>query len=268
MFFQKPLSLFMHKPRKRFGQHFLHDQNIIHRMIDTLSPTSSDVIIEIGPGKGALTFSLLMQHPNLIAIEIDRDLVERLMRMTKSYSNFTLIQSDVLNFDFSTLPPNQKIIGNLPYNISTPLLFHLLEYKNSIRELIFMLQKEVVERMCAEVNTPDYGRLSIMLQRDFEIESLFDVPNTAFDPPPQVESAVVRLMPKSATKLLDYTLFSDIVREAFQYRRKTLRHALGRFFSEADLEKNGISSKSRPAELTLHDFEKLANYLVTEQRHV
>ena len=258
----------MHKPRKRFGQHFLHDENIIHRMIDSLSPKPSDVIIEIGPGKGALTFPLLMQHPNLIAIEIDRDLVERLTRMTKSYTQFNVIQSDVLNFDFSSLPPHQKIIGNLPYNISTPLLFHLLHYKDFIKEMMFMLQKEVVDRMCADVNTPDYGRLSIMLQRDFETECLFDVPNTAFEPPPKVESAVIRLMPKSAAKLLDYTLFSDIVREAFQYRRKTLRHALGRYFTEADLEKNGISSKSRPAELTLHDFEKLANYLATEQRHV
>ncbi len=258
----------MHRPRKRFGQHFLHDQNIIHGIIDALSPKTNDVIIEIGPGKGALTFPLLERHPNLIALEIDRDLIESLKRTIKHYPQFQIIQTDVLDFDFASLPAHQKIVGNLPYNISTPLLFHLLNYKNSIDEMIFMLQKEVVERMCAEINTPDYGRLSIMLQRDFDIEWLFDVPPSAFNPPPQVDSAVVRLMPKEATKLVDYTLFSDIVREAFQYRRKTLRHALGRYFTEADLEKNGISAKSRPGELSLHDFEKLANYLASERKHV
>lgn len=258
----------MHRPRKRFGQHFLKDENIIHQIIHALSPKSSDVIIEIGPGQGALTFPLLAQSQKMIAIEIDRDLVERFKKWTANNPTLTIIQADVLAVDFSSLPPHQKIVGNLPYNISTPLLFHLLKYKTVIDEMIFMLQKEVVDRLCAEVNTRDYGRLSIMLQRDFDIEWLFDVPPSAFHPAPEVDSAVVRLIPKVAKPLLDYALFSAIVREAFQYRRKTLRHALGRFFTEARLEKNGVSPKARPAELTLQQYEILADDLAREQNDV
>lgn len=258
----------MTKPRKRFGQHFLHDDAIIHHIIDAVTPRKGDVIVEIGPGKGALTFPLLSVHPNLIAIEIDRDLIASLKRSTAYYKEFQLIQADVLEFDFSSLPTNLKIIGNLPYNISTPLLFHLLPYKKNITEMVFMLQKEMVDRICAEPNTPDYGRLSVMLQHDFEVECLFDVPNTAFNPPPKVESAVVRLIPKEAAPILDYDIFGHIVREAFQYRRKTLRHALQKYFTEAMLENCGISPKCRPGELTLQAFEKLSNYLVSERKYV
>ncbi|HEV2613816.1 MAG TPA: 16S rRNA (adenine(1518)-N(6)/adenine(1519)-N(6))-dimethyltransferase RsmA [Gammaproteobacteria bacterium] len=258
----------MLRARKRFGQHFLHDENIIHQIIAAVSPRKQDTIVEIGPGKGALTFPLLALHPNLIALEIDRDLINSLKRSSSYYKEFELIQTDVLEFDFSSLPKGLKIIGNLPYNISTTLLFHLLNFKDHIFEMVFMLQKEMVDRICAEPNTPDYGRLSVMIQHDFDAECLFDVPNTAFMPPPQVESAVIRLIPKAAAPILDYAAFSDVVREAFQYRRKTLRHALGRYFTEPMLDHCGISSKSRPGELTLQDFEKLANYLVTERKYV
>jgi 16S rRNA (adenine1518-N6/adenine1519-N6)-dimethyltransferase len=159
--------------RKRFGQHFLTDEGIIHQIVDAVSPRKNDVIVEIGPGKGALTFPLLSIHPNLIAIEIDRDLIASLKRSTNYYKNFELIQADVLEFDFLSLPAGLKIIGNLPYNISTPLLFYLLNFKAHISEMVFMLQREMVDRICAEPNTPDYGRLSVMLQHDFDAELLF-----------------------------------------------------------------------------------------------
>jgi 16S rRNA (adenine1518-N6/adenine1519-N6)-dimethyltransferase len=258
----------MPKPRKRFGQNFLHDEGIIHQIVNAVSPHKKDVIIEIGPGKGALTYPLLALHSHLIAIEIDRDLINSLKRTATYYPDFQLIQADVLEFDFSSLPGNLKIVGNLPYNISTPLLFHLLKFKGQISEMIFMLQKEMVDRICAEPNTPDYGRLSVMLQHDFDAECLFEVPNAAFMPAPKVESAVVRLIPKVAAPILDYAVFSDIVREAFQYRRKTLRHALGKYFTETLLEKAGISSKARPGELTVQNFEALSNCLVTEHKYV
>lgn len=265
----------MFKARKRFGQHFLHDQNIIHQIIEAVTPRSHDNIVEIGPGKGALTFLLLGLLKNIdfkfSAIELDRDLFASLKRSTSQYKNFKLIQADALDFNFADLIENThkktgglKIVGNLPYNISTPLLFHLLEFKSCISEMVFMLQKEVVDRICAEPNTPDYGRLSVMLQHDFDVESLFDVPNTAFIPPPKVESAVVRLIPKDVTRQFDYKVFSDIVREAFQHRRKTLRHALSKFFTESQLEALGISSKRRAGELSVQDFEKLAR----EWKHV
>jgi len=258
----------MTKPRKRFGQHFLNDDGIIHQIIDAVSPRKKDTIVEIGPGKGALTFPLLSVHPALIAIEIDRDLINSLKRSTAYYKSFRLIQADVLDFDFLSLPPNLKIIGNLPYNISTPLLFYLLNFKSHISEMVFMLQKEMVDRICAEPNTADYGRLSVMLQHDFEAELLFDVPPTAFNPPPKVESAVIRLIPKVPAPILDYAIFSDIVREAFQYRRKTLRHALGKYFTESMLESCSISPKSRPGELSVQDFEKLSNFLASERKYV
>ena len=264
----------MLKPRKRFGQHFLIDPWIIQKIIESLSLQKNDTVIEIGPGRGALTFPLLELLEslkidcNVMAVEIDRDLVKYLTEKIKNNNlkNIAIVNQDILKTDFTVLYNINnnplKIIGNLPYNISTPVLFHLLHYKQNISELVFMLQKEVVSRICAQCNTPNYGRLSVMIQHYFEVEWLFDVPHTAFDPPPKVESAVLRLIPKPdskklSKKLFNEGLFSNIVREAFQYRRKTLRHGLQKYFTEQALLECGISPKCRPGELSVQDFEKL-----------
>jgi 16S rRNA (adenine1518-N6/adenine1519-N6)-dimethyltransferase len=252
----------MHTPRKRFGQNFLIDDGIIHAIVNAIHPQVGETVVEIGPGLGALTKPLLERVPHLHAIELDRDIVARLQK-TWAVDRLTVHSSDALKFDFSTLGSDLRIVGNLPYNISTPLLFHLIEFSAHIRDLHFMLQKEVVERMVAEPSTNDYGRLTIMLQRRFHLEWLLDVPPTAFNPPPKVNSAVVRLIPKTPAEIvpLNENLFARVVAAAFSQRRKTLRNSLREYFTADQLLAIDIDPGQRAEQLNLSQFAALARSL-------
>ena len=252
----------MHTPRKRFGQNFLIDDGIIHAIVNAIHPRTGDTLVEIGPGLGALTRPLLDRLPHLHAVELDRDIVARLQK-TWGADRLSVHGGDALKFDFSTLGHELRIVGNLPYNISTPLLFHLVEFAAHIRDLHFMLQKEVVERMVAEPSTNDYGRLTVMLQRRFHLEWLLDVPPTAFNPPPKVDSAVVRLIPKTPAEIIpvDEALFARIVLAAFSQRRKTLRNTLGNFLKADDYLALKIDAGLRAEALPVSDYEAIALYL-------
>lgn len=229
-----------HIARKRFGQHFLTDNSVIDRIVSEISPRAGQLMVEIGPGLAALTQPLVERLGRLTVIELDRDLVERL----RAHNQLNVIAADVLTVDFSQLRQDAgingdaskrlRVVGNLPYNISTPILFHLLDYATDIEDQHFMLQKEVVDRMVAEPCTHQYGRLSVMLQWRYEVESLFDVPPEAFDPPPKVVSAIVRMVPLAQPVQLDQALLSELVQVAFSQRRKLLRHTLGRWLQERD----------------------------------
>jgi 16S rRNA (adenine1518-N6/adenine1519-N6)-dimethyltransferase len=224
-----------HSSRKRFGQHFLHDGQIIQRIIATIAPKSEQYLVEIGPGKGALTIPLLEFGCQLAVIELDRDLIEWLKQKMASCKQLHIHNADALKFDFEQLVTNEqplRIIGNLPYNISTAILFHLLKYVSHIQDMTFMLQKEVVDRMVAVPNTSDYGRLSVMLQYHCQIDKLFDVNQSAFFPKPKVMSSFVQLIPHSAppVKVINQTHFSQVVAHAFSQRRKTLRNTLKKLF--------------------------------------
>jgi 16S rRNA (adenine1518-N6/adenine1519-N6)-dimethyltransferase len=239
------------RPRKRFGQHFLHDPGVLKRIVDAVAPSRDDVVVEIGPGEGALTRRLLERLRCLTAIEIDRDLAANL-----GGDGLTVVCADALEFDFSALPAGLRIVGNLPYNISTPLLFHLARQANRVRDMHFMLQKEVVDRMVARPSTPDYGRLSVMLQVRFVMQKLFDVGPGAFRPPPKVESAVVRLVPLPRPPDCDEVLLGEIVRKAFSARRKTLRNALP--LEARHYEALGIDPALRPENLSPADYVRIA----------
>jgi len=234
-----------HRPRKRFGQHFLHEQHVVERIVDAIHPEKNDFLVEIGPGEGVLTRKLLDKTPNLETIEIDRDLAARLREQ-----GVKVHEADALEFDFSVFPQGARIVGNLPYNISTPLLFHLARHAERVRDLHFMLQREVVDRMTAAPSTPEYGRLSVALQARFDIEKLFNVASGAFRPPPKVESAVVRLMPRKEILQID----EDLLRRAFSARRKTLKNAL----PGVDFVKLGIDPKLRPENLSPADYAKIS----------
>ncbi|MCC6211148.1 MAG: 16S rRNA (adenine(1518)-N(6)/adenine(1519)-N(6))-dimethyltransferase RsmA [Burkholderiales bacterium] len=243
------------KTRKRFGQHFLHDPGILRRIVEAIDPASGDAVVEIGPGEGALTRPLLERLNLLTAIEIDRDLAARLTGELPP-GKFSLICADALAVDFSSFPAGVRIVGNLPYNISTPLLFHLARYSERVRDMHFLLQREVVERMVARPSTPDYGRLSVMLQVRFAMRKLFVVAPGAFRPPPKVESAFVRLMPLAQKPACDDTVLERIVREAFSARRKTLRNALG--ISPRDFAELALDPKLRPENLSPGDYLRIA----------
>jgi 16S rRNA (adenine1518-N6/adenine1519-N6)-dimethyltransferase len=242
------------KTRKRFGQHFLHDPGVLKRIVEAIDPAPGDAVVEIGPGEGALTRPLLERLPHLTAIEIDRDLAARLAHEFAS-QRLSVVSADVLDFDFSALPSGLRIVGNLPYNISTPLLFHLAAFADRVRDMHFMLQREVVERMVAKPSTADYGRLSVMLQTRFEMRRLFNVAPGAFRPPPKVESAVVRLVPLREKMACDAAAFERIVRQAFSARRKTLRNALP--LESRDYEDLAIDPKLRPENLSPADYVRI-----------
>ncbi len=252
----------MHTPRRRFGQNFLVDDGIIHAIVDAIRPRPGETVVEIGPGLGALTRPLLERLPHLHAVELDRDIVAHL-RKTWPAERLAIHAGDALKFDFGALGDDLRIVGNLPYNISSPLLFHLMTFAPHIRDLHFMLQKEVVERMVAAPGTSDYGRLSVMLQRRFHLERLLDVPPVAFDPAPKVDSAVVRLIPKTPAEIapLDEAMFARIVAAAFSQRRKTLRNTLGGLLKPADFSALGIDAGLRAEALPLADFEAIARHL-------
>ncbi|MDR1662737.1 MAG: 16S rRNA (adenine(1518)-N(6)/adenine(1519)-N(6))-dimethyltransferase RsmA [Azoarcus sp.] len=257
---KKPVA---HAPRKRFGQNFLVARNVIHAILAALEPTPDDTLVEIGPGLGALTFPLLERAGRLHVVEIDRDLVARLRALEPE--RLTIHAGDALAFDFSVLGERLRLIGNLPYNISTPLLFHLAGFAVRLRDLTFMLQKEVVMRMTAAPGTADYGRLSVMLQYRFRMDRLFDVPPGAFRPMPKVTSSIVRMRPLPAAECLaaDEALLGRIVAAAFGQRRKTLRNALRDFLTETDFAALGFDPGLRAERLSVADFVAIANYLDT-----
>jgi len=230
---------------------------VLARIVDAIAPAREDVLVEIGPGEGVLTRALLERVPHLIAIEIDRDLAGQLEREFPP-ERLSVHCADALDFDFSTLPPRARIVGNLPYNISTPLLFHIADFAARLRDLHFMLQREVVERMVARHSTSDYGRLSVMLQVRFRMKKLFTVAPGAFRPPPKVESAVVRMEPSGEDELakVDTKVFADLVRRAFSARRKTLRNALG--LQAEDFEALGLDPRLRPENLSPADYTRIA----------
>ena len=252
----------VHLPRKRFGQNFLVDTHYIDRIVAAVSPVPGDRIVEIGPGQSALTAPLIARAGHVTAIEIDRDLAARL---TEAYppEQLTLHVVDALEFDFATLGSGLRIVGNLPYNISSPLLFHLAQHDARIVDLHVMLQKEVVARMTAAPGTPDYGRLTVMLQVKFAIGRLFTVPPGAFRPVPAVDSAVARLTPLRAAKpvITDEALFARVVAAAFGQRRKTLRNALSAICDARAIEAVGIDPTARGETLAVEDFVRLANSL-------
>lgn len=251
-----------HVARKRFGQNFLVDRSYIDRIVAAIDPKPGDNLVEIGPGLGALTRPLLEGAGHLTVIEIDRDLAGRLAAEFDS-DRLALHNADALDFDFATLGLDLRVVGNLPYNIGTPLLFHLAGYDSIVRDLTLMLQKEVVQRMVAAPSMPEYGRLSVMLQSRFSIQRLFVLPPGAFRPAPKVESAVARLMPLRERRpfIADEALFARIVSGAFGQRRKTLRNALKTLASEADLKRVGIAPGARGETLSVADFVRLANSL-------
>ena len=252
------------RSRKRFGQNFLTDKNVVDQIGLAINAAQTDRILEIGPGRGALTELLIQSGCHLELIEIDRDLVE-LLKTT--YGNrATIYSADILKFDFSELPPSSsliRVVGNLPYNISTPLLFRLFQHSELFEDLTFMLQLEVVNRIIAEPSNKNYGRLSIMSQYYCEAEKLFNVPSSAFTPAPKVESALIRLRPRKnpTTKAKNIKLLEKLLIEAFSKRRKTVRNALASFLSENDLKQLNIDMRLRPENLKPDDYIRCANYL-------
>jgi 16S rRNA (adenine1518-N6/adenine1519-N6)-dimethyltransferase len=263
---QSPLDRRRHAPRRRFGQHFLVDAHYVTRILDAIGPRPGDNIVEIGPGLAALTTGLIARAGHLTAIEIDRDLSARL-RGEFPPSQLTLHEADALTFDFAQLGEGLRAVGNLPYNISSPLLFHLESFADRLFDVHVMLQKEVVARMTAQPATPDYGRLTIMLQATFRMTRLFVIPPGAFRPAPKVDSAFVRLVPLGADKPLiaDEALFARIVAAAFGQRRKTLRNALASICNEAPMRALGIDPGTRGETLAVSDYVRLANHLAGER---
>ena len=256
-----------HIPRKRFGQHFLTDQAVIADIVAVIRPQADDVMVEIGPGLGALTTPLAAVLRRLHVIEIDRDIIARLHRAYPP-GRLSVHAGDVLEFDFSLLPRALRVVGNLPYNISTPLLFHLARYAERIRDMHFMLQKEVVERMVAPPGGGDYGRLSVMLQYRFDMELLLEVAPDAFSPPPQVDSAVVRMLPRPQARLTAASQadLEQVVRRAFGQRRKTLRNALAGLLEAEDYAALGIGPGLRAENLAVADFVAISNHLAQREK--
>ncbi len=270
-----------HHPRKRFGQHFLHDPQVIRRIVAAFDPHPGERIIEIGPGLGALTYALLSKVGAMHAVELDRDLARLLEEKSAGLGDLTIHQADALTFNFCSLfdgTQKLRIIGNLPYNISTPLLFHLLdqveckvwgdirdpggrEPRAAIRDMCFMLQKEVVDRLCAQPGSKDYGRLSVMIQWRCQVKKLLAVGPGAFSPPPKVDSAVVRLVPHITppVAVTDINAFTRLVRLAFAHRRKSLRNALKGVVSDAEFATAGVDPGTRAEQLTLEQFARLDN---------
>ncbi|MCO6058699.1 16S rRNA (adenine(1518)-N(6)/adenine(1519)-N(6))-dimethyltransferase RsmA [Pseudomonas sp. MOB-449] len=257
---------YQHRARKRFGQNFLHDAGVIHRILRSIHARPGERLLEIGPGQGALTEGLLSSGAQLDVVELDLDLIPILQHKFSQLPNFRINQGDALKFDFRQLgaePRSLRVVGNLPYNISTPLIFHLLAHADLIRDMHFMLQKEVVERLAAEPGGGDWGRLSIMVQYHCRVEHLFNVGPGAFNPPPKVDSAIVRLVPHEVLPhpAKDAALLERVVREAFNQRRKTLRNTLKGLLDAASIEAAGVDGGLRPEQLDLAAFVRLADQL-------
>ncbi|WP_105102927.1 16S rRNA (adenine(1518)-N(6)/adenine(1519)-N(6))-dimethyltransferase RsmA [Microbulbifer pacificus] len=259
-------NFFQHKARKRFGQNFLVDENIIERIVRAIGPKDTDKLVEIGPGQGAITALLLDKCPSLTAVELDRDLIPMLQFKFRDFPDFTIIEKDALKFDFGSLAQGEseqlRIVGNLPYNISTPLLFHLLSFRGKVKDMHFMLQKEVVDRLSAVPGAKSYGRLSVMTQYHCRVQGLFPVPPQSFRPAPKVDSAIVRLIPHQTLPhpASDEALLERIVSVAFQQRRKTLRNALKPLFPELDPEQLPVDASRRPETLSVKEYVELAEF--------
>jgi len=258
-----------HQARKRFGQNFLHDPGVIEQIIRAINPKPDDAIVEIGPGLGALTEEILAVNPRLQVVELDRDLSPVLRTKFFNYPEFRIHEADALKFDFSELMVDRplRIIGNLPYNISTPLIFHLLAQADVVQDMHFMLQKEVVQRMAAVPGDNNYGRLGIMTQYFCKVQPLFEVGSGAFRPAPKVDSAIVRLVPHKTLPhpAKDLATLQAVVRTAFNARRKTLRKALGGMVSAEQLQSLGINDGLRPENLSLADYVAIADLLFEEK---
>ena len=249
--------------KKQFGQHFLHERHYIEKIVLAVSAKPGERLVEIGPGQGAITFPLLDKYGELTVIEYDRDLIFPLTEAARAHGKLEIIHKDVLDVDFTRLAGDDriKLVGNLPYNLSSPILFHALEHAAAITDMVFMLQKEVVDRMGAEPGSKVYGRLSVMLQAYCKVQPLFNVPPGAFRPPPKVDSAVVRLVPKPVGQVhvADPKRFEDVVRAAFGQRRKTLRNALSGVCSTEQIEAAGLRPEARAEQIEVEGFVKLAN---------
>jgi 16S rRNA (adenine1518-N6/adenine1519-N6)-dimethyltransferase len=252
-----------HKPRKRFGQNFLIDQQVIGQIVAAINPSEKDNLIEIGPGMAAITEHLVKLCPSIKLVELDRDLIQFLEKKLASYPAVTIINSDALKTDFSQFYHGDKmrLVGNLPYNISTPLLFHLLEQREKIRDMHFMLQREVVDRLSAAPGQKSYGRLSVMIQYHCRVMPLIPVPPTSFNPAPKVQSAVVRLTPYSEVpyQAENSKLLSQIVSLCFQQRRKTLKNCLNHFSEYLSPDSTIVDLTKRPEQLSVKDFVALSN---------
>jgi len=253
-----------HIARKRFGQNFLTDQTVLHDIIAAIAPKKDDVMVEIGPGLAAMTSLLLQALDHMHVVELDRDLVVRLQKQF-SAQRLQVHSADALKFDFTSIPVpagrKLRVVGNLPYNISSPLLFHLAELAPQVQDQHFMLQKEVVERMVAAPGSKAFGRLSVMLQWRYHMELMFVVPPTAFDPPPRVDSAIVRMIPLTQPLECDPLLLQEVVTKAFSQRRKVIRNCVAGLLSEADLVEAGIDPQARPEAVPTEQFIALANVL-------
>ncbi|AOF53652.1 16S rRNA (adenine(1518)-N(6)/adenine(1519)-N(6))-dimethyltransferase [Rodentibacter caecimuris] len=261
-----------HTARKRFGQNFLHDSNVIQNIVAAIYPQKDQFLLEIGPGLGALTEPVAEQIEHLTVVELDRDLAERLRHHPFLHHKITVIENDAMQFDFGELYRQEnlaeagrklRIFGNLPYNISTPLMFHLFKYHHIIQDMHFMLQKEVVKRLCAAPNSKAYGRLTIMAQYFCQVMPVLEVPPTAFKPAPKVDSAVVRLIPHQVLPhpVKDLYWLNRVCSQAFNQRRKTLRNALSTLFSAENLTALGIDLNARAENLSIADYARLANWL-------
>lgn len=253
----------MHKPNKRFGQNFLQNSVIINNIVESAHLNENNNVIEIGPGLGALTKVLLKNLNFLTAIEIDKNLINELLQLKGAENKLKIINADVLTIDFSQFGENLRVIGNLPYNISTPLIFHLLNFQNIIEDMHFMLQKEVVERLAAKPNNKQYGRLSIMLQYCCEVEHVFNIAPENFFPQPKVDSAFVRITPykTSPYEQINYKNLESLLAKAFTMRRKTLANNLKSLISANELELLEINPKSRPEEVSIKDYVKIVKSL-------
>ncbi|GAB2504352.1 16S rRNA (adenine(1518)-N(6)/adenine(1519)-N(6)) -dimethyltransferase RsmA [Pseudoxanthomonas sangjuensis] len=250
--------------KKQLGQHFLHERGFIEKIVLAVNPQPGDRLVEIGPGQGAITFPLLDRHGELTVIEFDRDLIFPLTEAARAHGTLEVIHRDVLEVDFTRLASDGRklrLVGNLPYNLSSPILFHALEHAAAIVDMHFMLQKEVVDRMAAEPGSKVYGRLSVMLQAHCRVVPLLTVPPGAFRPPPKVDSAVVRLLPKPASEIgvRDPKRFEEVVRAAFGQRRKTLRNALSGTCTAEQIEAAGLRPDARAEQIEVEGFVKLAN---------
>lgn len=252
------------RARKRLGQHFLHDPSVIGKLIDTIAPEPSDIMVEIGGGRGALTFPLLERLETLHVVEVDERMADHLAAVGENIGNLVIHRADALKFDFSSLAngaASLRVVGNLPYNISTPLLFHLLEHRASIADMYLMLQKEVAKRIVSSPGNKDYGRLTVMLSLWAESETCFDVGPGAFTPPPKVRSTVIRMCPKPEPRfpIEDVDAYADIVALTFSMRRKTLARSLKGRLSRAQIEAAGIDPGARPETLRPEEFALLAD---------
>lgn len=247
--------------KKKLGQHFLHDQNVITRIVKFINPKPDDNIVEIGPGLGALTVQILPQAKHMLAIELDKDVIPRLQNQCSQLGKLEVYNQDFLKTDLNQFPAPMRLVGNLPYNISTPILFKAIDNINNIKDMHFMLQKEVAQRIAAEPGSKTYGRLSIMVQYHCKVELLMHVGPGSFTPPPKVDSSIIRLIPKTqhSVQVLDNKLFGDIVRTAFCQRRKTIHNSLKEYITTEGLQSIGIDPKTRPEQLRVDEFVLISN---------